>query len=552
MYIIYNGRYFDHNRFNMNPASIFNDVLGPVMRGPSSSHSAGALRIGRIALDLMNGQLSHALVEYDPNGSLVTTHKSQGSDMGLFGGFLGWHADDNRLIDYQYHLEQAGIKVDIEYVAYQAKHPNTYKLTLSNDLAIEHQMTAISTGGGMIEIISIDQAPVSLAGDSYALILYFDEINQSAQAEIAKQIAAQYSFTSLQNCKGTRDFVIIESNQAFDQQLVETLCSNNTINGISEYRLIAPVMPILNNPKMNLPFNDAKDLVEYALKSNKTLSQCALDYEQARSGLNREQLMVKMEHIRTIMATAAATGLAGTNFEDRLLPAQSPTFQQKNAKGELLAGGMLNDIIMQVTAIMEAKSAMHTIVAAPTAGSCGAMAGAVLAAAASLNVDNETCCRALFVAGLMGVFIANDATFAAEEAGCMAECGSGSTMAAAALVSLQQGSVDQCLAAASMALQNSFGLVCDPIANRVEAPCLGKNVMAASNALSCANMALADFQQIIPLHEVIIAMAKVGQAIPHELCCTALGGLSITPTAQKLEQQLEGKVAGDIIRFKSC
>ena len=55
----------------MSPASIFNDVLGPVMRGPSSSHSAGALRIGRISLDLMQGQLSSAIVEYDPNGSLV-------------------------------------------------------------------------------------------------------------------------------------------------------------------------------------------------------------------------------------------------------------------------------------------------------------------------------------------------------------------------------------------------------------------------------------------------------------------------------------------------
>lgn len=59
--------------------SIFNDVLGPIMRGPSSSHSSGALMIGRIALDLMQGYLANALVEYEPNGSLVTTHKAQGS-----------------------------------------------------------------------------------------------------------------------------------------------------------------------------------------------------------------------------------------------------------------------------------------------------------------------------------------------------------------------------------------------------------------------------------------------------------------------------------------
>jgi hypothetical protein len=75
-------------------------------------------------------------------------------------------------------------------------------------------------------------------------------------------------------------------------------------------------------------------------------------------------------------------------------------------------------------------------------------------------------------------------------------------MAAAALVTLAGGTRDQAVAAASMALQSMLGLICDPIANRVEAPCLGKNVMAASNALSCANMALADFDPLIPLDEV--------------------------------------------------
>ena len=67
--------------------SIFNDVLGPVMRGPSSSHSAAANRIGRLCRDLVEGDLRSAVIEYDPNGSLVTTHKSQGTDMGLYGGF---------------------------------------------------------------------------------------------------------------------------------------------------------------------------------------------------------------------------------------------------------------------------------------------------------------------------------------------------------------------------------------------------------------------------------------------------------------------------------
>ncbi|HWK99800.1 MAG TPA: L-serine ammonia-lyase, iron-sulfur-dependent, subunit alpha, partial [Parapedobacter sp.] len=90
------------------------------------------------------------------------------------------------------------------------------------------------------------------------------------------------------------------------------------------------------------------------------------------------------------------------------------------------------------------------------------------------------------------------------------------------------------------------------IANRVEAPCLGKNVLAASNAFSCANMALADYDHLIPLDQVIEAMDQVGQSMPHTLRCTNLGGLSITKAAKELEQKLEGQQAAPAVFFKSC
>jgi len=92
-----------------------------------------------------------------------------------------------------------------------------------------------------------------------------------------------------------------------------------------------------------------------------------------------------------------------------------------------------------------------------------------------------------------------------------------------------------------MALQNTFGMVCDPVANRVEVPCLGKNVMAASNALACANMVLANYDPVIPLDEVIQAMDKVGKMIPSALRCTAYGGLSITKTSKEIERHLAEK-----------
>jgi L-serine dehydratase len=187
---------------------------------------------------------------------------------------------------------------------------------------------------------------------------------------------------------------------------------------------------------------------------------------------------------------------------------------------------------------MEVKSAMGVIVAAPTAGSCGGLPGAVIAAADAMGRSETDMARAMLAAGMVGVFIAAQSTFAAEVCGCLAECGSGSGMAAAALVTLAGGGARQAVAAASMAIQNVLGMICDPVANRVEVPCLGRNVLAASNALACANMALGGYDDVIPLDEVIDTMDRVGRSIPMELRCTALGGLSITPTSKAIEKKL--------------
>jgi L-serine dehydratase len=204
----------------------------------------------------------------------------------------------------------------------------------------------------------------------------------------------------------------------------------------------------------------------------------------------------------------------------------------------LLDGGILNQIILYVTAMMEMKSSMGLIVAAPTAGSCSGLPGAVIGAAHAMGLPADDMAKAMLAGGMIGIFIAAHATFAAEVGGCQAECGAASGMAAAALVSLAHGSVQQAINASAMALQNILGMICDPVANRVEVPCLGKNVLAASNALACANMALANYDAVIPLDEVIETMDRVGKSLPAALRCTALGGLSITPTSKKIEQRL--------------
>ena len=245
-----------------------------------------------------------------------------------------------------------------------------------------------------------------------------------------------------------------------------------------------------------------------------------------------------MREIIDIMENSITLGLKGTYYEDRILGSQSLSFKEKMEQRKLVPGDVLNNSVMYTSAMMEVKSSMGVIVAAPTAGSCGALPGTIIGTATTLELPREQMIRAMLAAGLIGVFITAHATFSAEVGGCMGECGSASGMAASGVVVLKEGTLEQALAAASIALQSSLGLICDTIADRVEAPCLNRNVMSASTAISSANMALSDYDQVIPLDEVIETMKRVGDAIPHTLRCTGLGGLAITKTAKKIEARL--------------
>jgi L-serine dehydratase len=231
-------------------------------------------------------------------------------------------------------------------------------------------------------------------------------------------------------------------------------------------------------------------------------------------------------------------GLKDRLYPDRVLGHQSHLIREAERSDTILRSP-LNSIITYVTAIMESKSSMEPIVAAPTAGSCGALGGALFAAAEYLHTGDEELIKAYLAAGLTGVFIADRYTFAAEEGGCQVECGAASAMAASGLVQLMGGNAEQAVNAASMALQNCLGMICDPVADRVEVPCLGKNILAATNALNCANMSIAGFDPVIPLDEVIEAMRSVGNDLPRTLCCTGLGGLSQTPASKKIFEQLK-------------
>ena len=207
---------------------------------------------------------------------------------------------------------------------------------------------------------------------------------------------------------------------------------------------------------------------------------------------------------------------------------------QRSLSG-LSGGAYLNDAIATALKVSECNACMKRIVAAPTAGSCGVIPAVLIPYRKEYpDTPEEEMLHALYVTGGFGNIIAERASVSGAEAGCQAEIGAASAMAAAALVYLRGGSPEACGNACAMALKNLLGLVCDPVAGLVEVHCVKRNVVGVVNAIYCANMALAGIVSRIPPDEVIDAMAEVGSSMSADLRETARGGLAATPTGKRI------------------
>lgn len=210
-------------------------------------------------------------------------------------------------------------------------------------------------------------------------------------------------------------------------------------------------------------------------------------------------------------------------------------------QGGGLCGPFFSAVIATALKTGECNACMRRIVAAPTAGASGVLPAVLLPLQQRDGLSDEVMTQALYVAAGFGQVIASRASIAGAEGGCQAEVGSASGMAAAALVHVMGGTPEQMAHACAMALSNTLGLVCDPVAGLVEVPCVKRNVMGAVNALSCAEMALCGVKNAIPCDEVIDAMRSVGDSMPAALRETGMGGLAATPTGRRIAEQILGK-----------
>ena len=278
-------------------------------------------------------------------------------------------------------------------------------------------------------------------------------------------------------------------------------------------------------------FYSVKQLLQVAEQRALPLWKLILDASAEESGISPEQSWGMMSQRLQAMhqadssydpAQRSKSGLSGGDGEKMRLQVES---------GRSICGDFIGAVLSAALRMGECNACMHCIVAAPTAGACGVLPAVLLPYGEKYGLKDDALIRALYISAGFGAVIAQRASISGAEAGCQAEIGSASAMAAAALVYLHGGDNEQMAAAVAIALKNMMGLVCDPVAGLVEVPCIKRNGACALQALLAAQLALSGITSFINADEAIDAMKSVGDSLPCALKETAGGGMATTPSA---------------------
>lgn len=524
----------------MYKTSIFNDVLGPVMTGPSSSHTAGPGRIGYLVGSLLEN-VTDIRIRFPVESSYSATYKGQGSDRALVGGILGYEITAPEFRDSLQIAKERGVRVEFSIEDLPAPHPNTAYIEISNGKDRVFA-TTFSVGGGAIEIVEICGTAVSIRGNAHLIAVLSEN---KALDEIAGEAVLRSTgteFVKLQAEGGKASFFKVFTRPG--QELLDQL--QQKLSPGSRVRYMPPVLPVEDSWDMNAPFTSAEELLEFLKKNPMEFWEAAVQYECQRSGWPAEKVIAFAEYLLDTMENSIWEGLRTEHKKGLFWKPAAKELYGAVKEGRAFDLGVLNYAHVYATSIMEYNSAAGKVCAGPTAGSCGVLGGMLFSICDTMGCSREKMVQALLCAGLIGVFISEHATFGAEVAACQAENGSASCMAAGAATYLLGGTIDQILTGAALAMQNLLGLVCDPIAGCAAIPCINRNSAAIANAVVCANLAVGGYDAVIPFDQCVEAMYSVGKLLPRELRCTGLGGLCVTETGQRINREFNDNKEGNL------
>ena len=204
------------------------DLIGPQMIGPSSSHTAGAARIGYVASRMAGGCVKKAIVTL--YGSFAETGKGHGTDKAVIAGLLGFAPDDDRLRIAPQLAKEWGRDIRVEFSDEEMKHPNTAGIVFENEDGRKIHMTGASIGGGNIEIQSINGMDVSFGCDYPTLLIFHQDrpgVISSVTGVLAEHEINIAFMKVFRNSRWQNACMVIETDGEVEDCLVEQIRSVN-------------------------------------------------------------------------------------------------------------------------------------------------------------------------------------------------------------------------------------------------------------------------------------------------------------------------------------
>ena len=524
-------------------SSIFNEVFGPVMVGTSSSHTAGPHRIGSMARMLFAEKIRKVRISFDPESSYAAYYKLQWSDRGFTAGLLGIPIDSEEIADALQIAEDRGVEMVFVKEPKENKEPDYALMEMEGENGERLTLGTVSLGGGSVELIEMDGCPICVKGDFNVAFFYLDDgiRMEVVWEEIQRIVADEVRFHETKGSCGT--MLYLETRAFLTEEQIGAL---SRAEGVRKVRYSTHVLPVLSRFRYEeIPFRTAAEALAYDAEGTLGAGELGIRYEMARSGYTREEVFDIMKNIIRVMRGSMKRGLENASGEKvgglYKLNARDMYENVTKKKKKILDLGILSEIVTVAISVCETIEVERpgTVVASPTIGSVGIIPASVVYLGDHMGLNDDEIARAMFAAGSVGVFVAHQATFGGEVAGCQAECGSAGAMAAAGAVELMGGTAKQAYMAATISIQNVLGQICDAVSVGYE-PCNARNAMAAANALSTANMVMCGYEVKIPLDETIETMNRVGSQLPVCLKGT-YGGLCCTPTGQEIARICENQ-----------
>ncbi|SEM96233.1 L-serine ammonia-lyase [Mesobacillus persicus] len=208
------------------------DIIGPVMIGPSSSHTAGAARIGRVARTLFEKQPKRVVISL--YGSFASTYKGHGTDLALVAGLLDFDTFDERIRNSLQIAEKAGMEVFFQTEEAVPEHPNTVKINMFDDNENEMEVIGISIGGGTIEITEINSFKLKLSGDPAILVIHRDRfgIISSVTSVLSTYEINIGHMEVARKEKGEMAIMVIEVDQKIEDKVIDELRSLSNVSRV--------------------------------------------------------------------------------------------------------------------------------------------------------------------------------------------------------------------------------------------------------------------------------------------------------------------------------